>query len=289
MSSAIADSENSSRRRLALIMGVASLIVALAGALAFLIFFWTGRGTAALGLSLALALAGMGTGLVFWAHGLMPEEETTGEREPLSSADEVKKSFDEDFVAGANRIGRRRLLGWLAGGVLALLGLGSLSLIKSLGKSPSPVLFKAVWDAGARLVTVDGRPISTDLPEGSVLTVFPEGAAGATAAQTLLIRVEEELLDLPPQRMDWAPKGFIAFSKICTHAGCPVGQFEHDVNLLLCPCHQSAFDILRGAVPVGGPAGRALPQLPLFVDNEGYLRARGDFSEPPGPTFWGLS
>ena len=275
-------------RRRALFMAVAVLVAAAGGSLAFLVFYWMGRGTAALGVSLAVALTGMGTGLVFWSHGLMSAEEVSGEREPLASSADVRQEFREGFFVGEERMGRRRLLGWMAGGVLALLGIGSLSLIKSLGKSPLPELFKAVWDEGARLVTADGRPVSTDLAPGSVLNVFPEGAIGATVSQTLLMRVDESLLDMPPERTDWTPKGFIAFSKICTHAGCPVGQYEKDVNLLLCPCHQSAFDILRGALPVSGPAGRALPQLPMFEDEEGNLRARGDFSEPPGPSFWGL-
>jgi ubiquinol-cytochrome c reductase iron-sulfur subunit len=80
----------------------------------------------------------------------------------------------------------------------------------------------------------------------------------------------------------------LAFSRICTHAGCPVGLYQSETHLLLCPCHQSTFNVLQSAVPTGGPATRSLPQLPLYVDSDGTLRASGGFSEPPGPGFWGM-
>jgi ubiquinol-cytochrome c reductase iron-sulfur subunit len=101
-----------------------------------------------------------------------------------------------------------------------------------------------------------------------VTTVFPEG--------------HEE------GRSDWAPEGCLAYSKICTHAGCPVGLYRAEAGELLCPCHQSTFDVYTGAVPVFGPAARPLPQLPLDVNEEGYLVAQGDFSAPVGPSFWNL-
>jgi ubiquinol-cytochrome c reductase iron-sulfur subunit len=107
-------------------------------------------------------------------------------------------------------------------------------------------------------------------------------------SQALLIRVDPALLRLPAGRSGWAPRGYIAFSKFCTHAGCPVGLYRASTHKLLCPCHQSTFDVLEGARPVFGPTTRALPQLPLDVDAEGYLRAKGDFSAPVGPGFWEL-
>lgn len=274
------------RRRRFLVLAVLALLISLCAAAAFLFFYWTNRGTAALGGSIALSLVAIGVGLVIWSHGLMPDEEISDEREPLASSDLEREAFREDFIVGENKIARRRLLGWMAGGAVSLLAIGSISLLRSLGKSPLPVLFETQWRQGVRLVTVDGRPISADLEIGTVQTVYPEGSEGATASQTLLLRVDEQLLKLPPGRSDWTPQGFIAFSKICTHAGCPVAQYEKSKNLLLCPCHQSTFDVLRGAVPVGGPAGRPLPQLPLYEDDQGFLRAQGDFSDPPGPGYW---
>ncbi|MFI5504175.1 ubiquinol-cytochrome C reductase iron-sulfur protein [Corynebacterium kutscheri] len=79
---------------------------------------------------------------------------------------------------------------------------------------------------------------------------------------------------------------YYAYSKICTHIGCPTSLYEAQTNRILCPCHQSQFDALHYGKPVFGPAARALPQLPITVDEEGYLIAAGDFIEPVGPAFW---
>ena len=79
---------------------------------------------------------------------------------------------------------------------------------------------------------------------------------------------------------------FFAFSKICTHVACPTSLYEQQTHRILCPCHQSQFNLLEYAKPVFGPAARALPQLPISVDSEGYLVANGDFIEPVGPAFW---
>src|SRR5207237_8621261 len=107
-------------------------------------------------------------------------------------------------------------------------------------------------------------------------------------AQTVLLRVPLELLQLPEERAHWAPSGNVAYSRVCTHAGCPVGMYETTTHLLACPCHQSTFDVLRAAAPTSGPAGRPLPQTPLYADADGWLRAGGGFSQPPGPEFWGM-
>lgn len=135
-------------------------------------------------------------------------------------------------------------------------------------------------------MTADGTPVSIDtLQPGSTLLVFPEDSIADEKAQTVLVRVNEQFLRMPRERADWAPMGYLAYSRICTHAGCPVGLYQKETHLLLCPCHQSSFDVLKGAEPTGGPAARALPQVPLYVDADGTLRARGGFSTPPGPGF----
>ncbi|HKM24424.1 MAG TPA: ubiquinol-cytochrome c reductase iron-sulfur subunit, partial [Corynebacterium sp.] len=79
---------------------------------------------------------------------------------------------------------------------------------------------------------------------------------------------------------------YYAYSKICTHIACPTSLYEAQTNRILCPCHQSQFDALQYGKPVFGPAARALPQLPITVDEEGYLIAKGNFIEPVGPAFW---
>jgi ubiquinol-cytochrome c reductase iron-sulfur subunit len=141
-----------------------------------------------------------------------------------------------------------------------------------------------------RLVDAGNRPMRPEeLPLDSVRTVFPEGFVGRPDSQTLLIKINPGDLSLPDGRDAWAPQGCIAYSKVCTHAGCPVGLYRARQHLLLCPCHQSTFDVTRGAVPVFGPAARPLPQLPMEVGPDGYLVASGDFPEPIGPGFWDMT
>ena len=79
---------------------------------------------------------------------------------------------------------------------------------------------------------------------------------------------------------------YYAYSKICTHIGCPTSLYEAQTNRILCPCHQSQFDALHYGKPIFGPAARALPQLPIEVDEDGYLVATRNFREPVGPAFW---
>ncbi len=138
-------------------------------------------------------------------------------------------------------------------------------------------------DANGRLISIN------TLDPGGTVVAFPENDVGNERAQTVLVRVDERLLSQVPQRRaGWSPMGYFAYSRVCTHAGCPVGLFEATTGLLMCPCHQSTFDVLRGAQPTSGPAARPLPQLPLYVDNDGTLRAADGFTTPPGPGFWGM-
>ncbi|HYZ98784.1 MAG TPA: Rieske 2Fe-2S domain-containing protein, partial [Acidimicrobiales bacterium] len=139
-----------------------------------------------------------------------------------------------------------------------------------------------------RVVSEDGSLLRPeDLAPDGVVTVWPEGHTDDADAPTLLIRTRPDQ-DFRPKagREDWTVDGIVAYSKLCTHVGCPVGLYQAESGLLLCPCHQSTFDVLRGAKPVFGPAARSLPQLPLAVDDEGFLVAAGDFSGPVGAGFW---
>jgi ubiquinol-cytochrome c reductase iron-sulfur subunit len=139
-----------------------------------------------------------------------------------------------------------------------------------------------------RVVREDGEPVRPDdLPVDGVLTVFPEGHVDAGDGPTLLIRTRRgREFRTRDGREGWTVDGIVAYSKLCTHVGCPVGLYQSEEGLLLCPCHQSTFDVYDGARPVFGPAARSLPQLPLDVDDDGYLVATGDFSDPVGPGFW---
>jgi ubiquinol-cytochrome c reductase iron-sulfur subunit len=159
--------------------------------------------------------------------------------------------------------------------------------LRSLGPSPGRSLLRTSWQRDSIVVDEDGFPVTVDsLEVGGVLTVFPEHHTDAEDSQAVMVRVEPDQLRLPPDRSAWAPEGLVCYSKICTHAGCPVGLYVAALRQLQCPCHQSAFDVTNGAEVVFGPASRPLPQLPLYVDENGLVRARSDFPEPVGPGYW---
>jgi ubiquinol-cytochrome c reductase iron-sulfur subunit len=266
-----------------------ALALALASGVGFVFAYWTGGNNMVLGGTLALFLGSLGVALVLYAHWLMARKEAIEPREELPSDPAECQEFAENFLASEQDIHRRSLLKWIG---LATVGMTSaivVSLIKSLGRPPGPSLFTTIWKRGQSLRTMDGTPVTVNaLEPGSMMIVFPEGSIGDEKAQTVLIRVNQKLLRLPQERANWAPMGYVAYSRVCTHAGCDVGLFETTTDLLMCPCHQSTFDVLRAAQPTGGPAARPLPQLPLYADADGTLRAGGGFSEPPGPGFWGM-
>ncbi|MFP5237223.1 MAG: ubiquinol-cytochrome c reductase iron-sulfur subunit [Acidobacteriota bacterium] len=271
-----------------ILVGCAFLVSA-AGGISFLVAYWTGGSNWLLGSSLAVFLGGSGIMLVLWSHLLTLRHQVVMKREQLNPPPQAREAAAEDFDIGEQQIHRRGLLKWMAAGAGALFASIFVTWFRSLGSSPDPVLFSTVWKPGQRLMTQDGNPVSVnDLQPGNTVIVFPEGSIGSERAQTVLLRVHQDLLHLPSDRHGWAPMGNLAFSRVCTHAGCAVGMYETTTHLLMCPCHQSTFDVLRGAQPTGGPAARPLPQLPLYADEQGILRAAGGFSAPPGPGFWGM-
>ena len=164
-------------------------------------------------------------------------------------------------------------------------------LLRSLGPLPKKTLEHTDWKKGSYLVTQDGRRIHVDdFIVNEVATVFPEGFQdtenGQAVDQTIVIRLDTEDYVTMKGRESWAPAGYVAYSKLCSHLGCPVGLYEQALQLLVCPCHQSMFDVTIGAVPNFGPAPRPLPQLPLYIDRDGYLRSQSDYKEPVGPGYW---
>ena len=274
-------------RRIERIVAVAFAITMVTG-VALLVVYAAGGQTQIEGVLLAVCLASLGIGIVVWAEYLMNTPVSVEQRHPFaSSADDPALSEVLDEEAGFTR--RRFLVGMLLG---ALAGLGAALAIPalSLGPAPGREQFTTTWTPGKRLVDIDGVAVrAADLEVGSIATVFPEGDPGSARAQTLLIRVAPGDLRLDPDRLAGAPDGFVAYSKVCTHAGCPVGLYLASEQHLVCPCHQSTFDVLDGAAPIAGPAGRALPQLPIAIDDDGTFTALGDFPEPVGPAFWNIT
>jgi ubiquinol-cytochrome c reductase iron-sulfur subunit len=250
--------------------------------------YWVGGQVQFEGFFLMLGIGGIGVGLVSWGKYLMPRGPFEEERDRLVATEEEREAFRATFGRGAIAIERRGFLVKLAGAAVGLFGLLTLFPLRSLGPKPGNILFTTNWKKGSKLVMADGHPVHVDdLEVGGVTTVFPEGYNTqdryTAVDQTLLIRASSEPIGLHP---DWAPHGYLAFSKVCTHAGCPVSLYEEEAQRLLCPCHQSVFEILQGAQPVFGPAPRPLPALPLYVDSDGILRAQRGYNEPIGPGFW---
>ena len=240
------------------------------------------------GLLLAVALGAMGAGLVIWANRLLPQGPVEEQREDLPTTEDDRVAFEED-LRRAGLVKRRTMLSRMLG--LAVLALGGAAVfpIRSLGPSPGKLLKQTAWKKGTKVVDEHDEVVKADaLPVGGQLTVFPEGHTHDADAQAVLVKVEENQLHPKKDRARWSPEGLIVFSKVCTHAGCPLGLYQVDTHQLICPCHQSAFDVLEEAKPVFGPATRKLPQLPIEVGENGELHAMGDFSAPVGPAFWNL-
>jgi ubiquinol-cytochrome c reductase iron-sulfur subunit len=267
----------------------ACFVVSLVAAGVLAAVYWEGGQAQAEGVLLAVSLGGIGVGIVLWAKHFMPGEEVAEERHPMASTEEEIAAFRADFRAGGSSLGRRRVLVATAGGACAALGVALLFPIRSLGPRPGSGLKRTAYRGGGRrVVREDGSPVRPDdLPVDGLITVWPDGNTDAADAPTLLIKVRpDQGFEPRVGREDWTVDGIVAYSKLCTHVGCPVGLYQAESGLLLCPCHQSTFDVMRHAKPVFGPATRSLPQLPLGVDDEGYLIATGDFSGPVGPGFW---
>ncbi|MHB8246292.1 MAG: Rieske 2Fe-2S domain-containing protein [Acidimicrobiales bacterium] len=256
--------------------------------------YWQNGSNFWLGSTLGVGMLGLGIGMVAWGKYLMPRGPFSESRHPTGPSVEEREAFLTDFSSrGKIAIERRSFLVKIlaaAGGVFGVVAI--FPLLRSLGPLPKNLFYKTAWKKGSYLVTAEGRRVhKDDLDKGGVLTVFPEGNVGGALSQTLLIRPESASFGYvvtTPSRKTWGPEGYLAFSKVCTHAGCPVALFQKELDQLLCPCHQSIFEVGPGkpATPIFGPAPRPLPQLPLYIDKQGYLRAQAPYDEPIGPGFW---
>jgi ubiquinol-cytochrome c reductase iron-sulfur subunit len=251
-----------------------------------------------LGLGMTLALLGIGIAAVHWAKTLMPDNEVSEARHQTRGSDEVRAQAVEIIKLADSESGftRRKLVRRSLYSALVFFPLPALVVFGDLGPNPGDSLRSTMWKKGTRL-TKDptGIPIkASDVTLGSVFHVIPEGLAEMhehkleekAKAAVLLVRLNQEDLIEDEAKKSWSYDGIVAYSKICTHVGCPVALYEQQTHNLLCPCHQSTFDVTQHCKVVFGPAGRPLPQLPITVDAEGYLIAQSDFLEPVGPSFW---
>ena len=253
-----------------------------------------------MGLGMALSMFGIGFGAVHWAKTLMPDNEVSEMRHQARSSDETRAQALEivKLADGESGFSRRKLIRRSMYGALVFFPIPAIIIFGDLGPVVGDTLKHTMWKAGTRL-TKDptGIPIkASDVTVGSVFHVIPEGLSEMeehkleekAKAAVLLVRVNPSDLNEDPAKADWSYQGIVAYSKICTHVGCPVALYEQHTHHLLCPCHQSTFDLANHCEVVFGPASRSLPQLPIAVDAEGYLIARSDFLEPVGPSFWDI-
>ncbi len=259
-----------------------------------------------LGLLAGLAILFIGIGVIQWARQLMNDHEIIEYRHSAASSPEAREGALDAIEAGVadSGISRRRTLGTALAGGLGLLVVPPVVMLADMGPWPGPgmraaTIEKTIWAEGVHLVTdVTYRRIkATDMIVGELINGQPEPLkdlehdavayqrAKAKAA-IIVVRMDPASIKIPDSRKDWQVDGILCYSKICTHVGCPISLWEQQTHHLLCPCHQSTFDLGNSGVVVFGPAGHSLPQLPITTDKDGYLVARSDFTVPVGPSYF---
>ncbi len=260
----------------------------------------------ALGICLGGSLLLIGLGAIQWAKKLMSDHEIIEMRHPARSSDEDRAIALAQVTQGGedSGIGRRPLIRNSLFGALGILGLPAIVLLRDLGPLPGDKQYHTVWKKGMRIVNdVSGTPIKpADVEEGQLTNAEPailfetdedgepvihgsEALAVKAKAAVILMRMPPEDITAAPGRDNWSVDGILCYSKICTHVGCPISLYEQQTHHVLCPCHQSTFDLADGGKVIFGPAYRPLPQLQLGVDDEGYLIAMNDFEDVVGPSF----
>jgi ubiquinol-cytochrome c reductase iron-sulfur subunit len=288
-----------SRPRLELTVAVLLLLCGLC-AIGFVVAYVVDRipaQTQWMGLALGGAFAFLAAALGVASRALVPVERISAPY-PEPAHPEAQEEVAQIAGESGDRISRGRLLKVAAGGAGACLGAALLAPVASLGPVADPgVLRRSPWRRGKKLVDETGRVLrAADVTAKTFLTAYPQGADQEELGSPLVvIRLERAQLDLPEERRGWAPEGILAYSKICTHAGCAISLYRaptyeptSDKPALVCPCHYSTFDPADGGSVTFGPAGRPLPQLPLRIARDGTLEAAGDFSGAIGPSWWGV-
>jgi ubiquinol-cytochrome c reductase iron-sulfur subunit len=260
------------------------------------------RSNLALGLSMSVAFLAIAAGVVIWVRNIMPNVEKVEERHTLASTEPEREQFKRTFTEGAEASGivKRPLLRRTLIVASVPLAVAPLVVLRDMGPLPGTSLRHTVWRKGMRLVVYGPntplRAADFSIP-GQMITVAPQGFTEnqdvLAKAVTIIIKFAPDQLipdrpGSPGTVMNWTVDNIVAYSKICTHVGCPVALYEETTHHILCPCHQSTFDAAQGAQVLFGPAPRPLPQLPIGTDAEGFLIATSDYRVPVGPSFWEL-
>ncbi|GAA1801095.1 Rieske 2Fe-2S domain-containing protein [Luedemannella flava] len=264
--------------------------ISVLGAVEFAVAYGLGGNTQLLGVGLAVAFGGLCVGLWLWGRRLLPMGGFVEQRPPLAATQQDVTLLAHAIGGPESPVRRRGLLGMFALAVgtvgLALL-FPARSLLSFRKPDPDVALDHTAWRfGGLRLVTPEGVPVrAADVGAETIQIVVPEGHTRDGDVPAFVVRVDPANLITPPPG-GMVGGGLVAYSLLCTHAGCPVALYQQTTGRMLCPCHQSTFDLFNAATPVAGPAARPLPGLPIVVDADGYLRASGDFTSPPGPGYW---
>ncbi len=269
-----------------------------------------GSSTVTLGLTLGISLLLIGIGIIHLARKLMADAEMVEMRHPAASPQEDRDATVQALTDGLDEsgIGRRPLVRNTMLGAVGVLGLPVVVLLRDLAPGDAldtSKLAHTIWKPQMRLVRdVTGTPIlASEIEVGDLVNAAPEamfpseengypeleGAeeqAEKAKGAIIIVRMDPDEIIPAKGRERWTVDGIICYSKICTHVGCPISLYERTTHHVLCPCHQSTFDLADSAKVIFGPAARPLPQLPLAVDDEGYLVAQSDFDEPIGASYW---
>lgn len=260
--------------------------------------------TVGLGVTGGLAVTLIGVAIIQWARVLMGDHEMVELRHSASSSEEDREVVAEEFAAGVEQTGikRRKLLLGALGGAVGFTAIPGLVLFADMGPHPTDkvrkeTIEKTIWAPDVVLLNDENwvplRP--EDLEIGQLVNAQPanlrdlhgaEQIKEKAKAAIIVVRMDPASITIPESRKDWQVSGILAYSKICTHVGCPISLWERQTHHLLCPCHQSTFDLGNSGVVVFGPAARSLPQLPIRVNSEGYLVAQSDFTVPVGPSYF---
>lgn len=260
---------------------VGSAIIAALAAIGFAVGLALHTSIVVYGSALAIGLLALCFGVRRYFADQYPDVEAVEPRHVDQEPDDPREPISDVQPMERRSLMRRALIG--ASGIF---GLSLLAPVPSLGPAPSAALTRTAWRRGTRLVTTEGAPIRAEsVAAGGISTVWPEGAINNEISAVIVVRLRNSMFEAPTNPGWVVNDELVAYSKVCTHAGCPVGLFRERDNALFCPCHQSTFDAVHGAMPTFGPAARALPQLPLGVDQEGFLIALGDFTQQVGPAY----
>jgi ubiquinol-cytochrome c reductase iron-sulfur subunit len=272
------------------------LLCTMLAAAGFIALYIANPDTQFLGATIGLALVFLAAACLVAGKRVVPQIEGEKERPELEHVQEQEEVLAVIAQGGAG-VSRKRFFLLAGGGAVGVLGAALLTPALSCGPEANRILSRSPWRRGILLVTESDEPIAAaGIVVGELVTAFPAAADKEDiASPVIVVRVRPDELDLPPERQGWAPDGLLAYSKICTHAGCAVSEYRYPLYdptapgpAVVCPCHYSTFSVTDGGNRIFGPAGRALPQLPLEVDGDGNLVAAGDFSGRPGPSWWGV-